>query len=314
MITFDIVASGAPQVKGCKWTAKVRGSADPAFLIGETVPYKDGDGQHRGLYQPSLSKLPKLYYDRQAAVGAIGLWAHFIWPTVTAEGGGHHLVLNTYDRARFTFGFYQLAAHTPKDNLILLFRALLALPKAADYFPDLRLVDGKVWRTGDDGVAYPLEAETQVHRPNGKVETQLVAFMSYLNPDTTSAGETEALNGAKLMHWLLHDPLAVEASVKVAFGIMHRKIRAAAQQYGLAGKDPRLAIWVSDITHQSRGVGKIPAALAKPDLAAQLKALSVIGIEDYPERCATVAGKIDQLKAEGVFQGVTLGDAKLPLT
>lgn len=313
MIAFDIAASGAPQIKGCKWTAKIRGGAEPPFLIGETTPYVDGDGPHRGLGQPSPSKLPKLYYDRHAAVDAIGLWAHFIWPTVTAEGGGHHLALNTYDRASFTFGFYQLAAHTPKDNLILLFRALLALPKAADYFPDLRLVDGKVWRTGEDGVPYALETETQVHRPNGKVETQLVAFMSYLNPDTTSAGETEALNGAKLMHWLLHDPLAVEASVKVAFGIMRRKIRAAAQQYGLAGKDPRLAIWVSDIIHQSRGVAKIPAALAKPNLATQLKALSVIGIEDYRARCETVAAKIEQLHAEGVFQGVTLGDARLPL-
>jgi hypothetical protein len=232
MIQFDISVSGAPQVKGSKWTAKVKGSTQPAFLVGATVSFKDGDGQHRGLYQPSLSQLPKLYYDRQTAAASIGLWAHFMWPTVTAEGGGHHLVLNTYDRARFTFGFYQLAAHTPKDNLILLFRALLKLPKAADYFPDLHLVDGKVSRT-DAGTTYSLETETQVHRPNGKVETQLVAFMSYLNPDTTTAGEAEVLNGAKLMHWLLNDPLAVDASVAVASGIMRRKVKAAASQHGL---------------------------------------------------------------------------------
>ncbi|PIB93710.1 hypothetical protein [Caulobacter sp. FWC2] len=312
MIQFDISVSGAPQVKGSKWTAKVQGSTEPAFLVGQTVAFQDGDGQHRGLHQPSLSKLPKLYYDREAAAASIGLWAHFMWPTVTAEGGGHHLVLNTYDRARFTFGFYQLAAHTPKDNLILLFRALLKLPKAADYFPDLHLLDGKVWRT-ENGTSYSLETETQVHRPNGKVETQLVGFMSYLNPDTTTAGEAEARNGAKLMHWLLNDPLAIDASVKVASGIMRRKVQAAASRYGLVGKDPRLAIWTSDITHQGRGVDKIPAALAKPTLAAQLTALSVIGSDTYPARCTTVAAKIAQLHTEAVFDGVTLGDAQLPL-
>lgn len=314
MVSFDITLNGPAQTKGTQWSAKPKGSAEAPFLIGATVPYSDADGAHRGLYQPNLKKIPQLYYDRHAAAASIGLWAHFIWPTVTAEGGGHHLVVNTYDRARFTFGFYQLAAHTPNDNLILLFRELLTLDKAKDYFPDLSLVGGRVHRT-DAGATYSLESETQVHRPNGKVETQIVGFMSYLNPDTTTAGEAEALTAAKLMHWLLNDPTAVEASVKVAFGIMRRKVRAAAQAHGLKGKDPRLGIWVSDIIHQSRGTSaQITAALGKSDLAKQLQALSEIGEDKYPERSKTIRSRISTLDGEQAFSGVSLGDAKLPLT
>ena len=315
-ITFDITTDGPAQKTGTRWRAQRKGSTDAPFVVAQTVSFSDGDGPHKGLYQTRiLNEIPALRYDRQASQAFLGLWAHFIWPTVVAESGGHHLLFNTYDRARFTFGFYQLAAHTPGDNLILLFRELLALPTAASYFPDLSLKSGKVQRT-DGATTFSLEAVTAVHRPNGKVENQLFSFMTFLNPNTLEAGPTEALNAAKLMHWLLNDPKAVEASVRVAVGIMKGKIAAAAAAFKLRGKDPRLAIWVSDIRHQGRGGSDaIRAALAKPTLADQLTALSLIGSgnKDYDGRRKTVKDRIADLQAEGVFAGVTLGDTKLPL-
>jgi hypothetical protein len=313
-ITFSITRDGEPQKKFTKWFAKAD-TDTKKFFVGYTVPFSDGDGAHRGLAQTRhMDELPKLFYDRNHASGDFGLWAHFIWPTVVAESaGGHHMLVNTYDRARFTFGFYQLAAHTPKDNLILLFRKLIALPRAADYFPDLSIKNGEVHRTAD-GSTFSLEEVTKVHRPNGKVEDQLVAFMTYLNPVTTGAGEDEVRNTAKLMHWLLNDPDAVKASVDVALEIMRGKIRRLADTYDLNGRDPLLAIWVSDITHQGRGKkSKIEAALNKPTLAKQLAALFEIGAPDFLSRRKTVRDCIATLTADGVFNGVKLGDAKLPL-
>jgi hypothetical protein len=314
MPNFAVTTNGDPQKTYTRWTATPDDGSAP-YLVGQTVSFKDGDGNHRGLYQTRvLNEIPALFYDRKQSEAELGLWAHFIWPTVVAESsGGHHLLVNTYDRARFTFGFYQLAAHTPNDNLILLFRELLLLPKAQSYFPDLTLKNGKVHRI-ENGSAKSLEVVTNVHRPNGKFEDQIVGFMTYLNPDTTSAGSSEAANAARLMHWLMNDSEAVAASVRVATQIMRRKVRHQAAAYKLTGKDPRLAIWVSDISHQGRGsASSIKAALAEPMLAAQLAALSVIGTANYRPRIASVKASIKTLTNEGIFAGVTLGDPALPL-
>ncbi len=313
MPTFTITTDGNPQKTSTRWTATP--DTGSAFLVAQTVPFSDGDGPHRGLYQTRvLNEIPALYYDRAASQAELGLWAHFIWPSVVAESaGGHHLLVNTYDRARFTFGFYQLAAHTPNDNLILLFRELLTLPSAANYFPDLVLKNGKVHRN-DGGSLKSLEVITNVHRPNGKYEDQIVAFMSYLNPDTTTAGESEAANAARLMHWLINDPAATAASVRVAFRIMHGKVRRQATAYKLVGKDPRLAIWVSDILHQGRGsAAAIKAALAQASVNDQLAVLATIGLSPYKARIKSVKTSVKTLTDEGVFTGVTLGDGNLPL-
>lgn len=315
MPEFSIVTNGAPQSRGTRWLARRAGPAPVEFLVGQTVGFSDGDGSHRGLYQTRvLHEIPKLIYDRVEAEKDIGLWAHFIWPTVVAESaGGHHLLINTYDRARFTFGFYQLAAHTPNDNLILLFRALLELPRAPEYFPDLTLKAGKVHRRENDMLT-SLEVVTNVQRPNGKFEDQLVGFMSYLNPDTFNVGEIEALNGARLMDWLLSDPDAVATSVRVALGIMRRKIMAQASTFRLAGKDPRLAIWVSDIRHQGRGsADEIRRALAMGSVSECLASLAAIGAASHRPRIISVKKSIQVLQSEGRFDGVVLGDPQLPL-
>ncbi len=251
--SFTITHDGMPQKSGNKWFAQEANDEGP-FIIGYTVAFSDGDGDHRGLAQDKIAnKLPPLIYDRHQAASTIGLWAYFVWPTIMGESGGRHLTVNTYDRARFTFGFYQLAAHTPKDNLILLFRQLLSLPEAKDYFPDLALRDGVVHQVLPGGSLASLETVTTVNRPNGKIENQILGFMNYLNPDTANTGEREALNAAKLMHWLMHQQSAVDASVQVSMQIMRRKVKAAAKTFGLVGQRPELAIWVSDIIHQARG-------------------------------------------------------------
>jgi hypothetical protein len=312
-IAFKIEPDGPPTKGFTKWFATP--SNEPPFLVGYTVNYSDKDGKHQGLTQTRVLKaLPKLFYDREDASKTTGLWAHFMWPTVFAEStGGHHLLVNTYDRARFTFGFYQLAAHTPDDNLILLFRELLGLPSAPRYFPDLILKNNQVHRR-DGQALVSLEHVTNVKRPNGKFEDQLVAFMTYLNPDTSLAGEEEALSSAKLMHWLVNDPAAVAASCSVATSILRRKVKAANAKFGLAKHPVECAIWVSDIVHQARGGGnEIRAALDQGTTQGQLDALFQIGSgnSDYTGRRNTVRDKIALLVKEKRFEGESLGKGGL---
>jgi hypothetical protein len=313
-ITVTVARDGPPNRKGTNWTATIA-PGGRTFLVRQSASYSPGSVTTRGIYQSKvIAQLPQLAYDRAAAAARHALWAHFIWPSVIAESNGYHLTLNTYDRAAFTFGFYQLAAHKPKDNLILLFRHLLTLPSAANYLPDLVLQNGKVHpKVG--GVTRNLEAETSVTLPSAEVETQIVGFMTYLNPDSGNVGDIEVINGAKLMDWLLRDRAAMQASEDIAFEIMKRKLAKRATQYGLRGKDPRLAIWVSDIHHQGRGrVDDVKTALRATTLAGQLDALSKVDTTGtHAPRRSTVKRCIAQLHSEGIFAGVTLGDANLPI-
>lgn len=93
-------------------------------------------------------------------------------------------MINAWDRAYFTWGFYQFAAHTPDTNLILLMRALVRFPSAKRYFPDLSVAGGRLARTGPDGEPVSLETTTTVPVGAG-AETQIVDFMTYPNPSST---------------------------------------------------------------------------------------------------------------------------------
>lgn len=101
--------------------------------------------------------------------------------------------INTYDRAYFTFGFCQFAAHVSDGDFVRYFRHLLRnLPNASHYFPDLALNDrGHVSRRiGAD--LRDLEIEEQ---------EGVTGLMRYLNPPDTEVEEAEVLNAARLIHW-----------------------------------------------------------------------------------------------------------------
>ena len=69
-----------------------------------------------------------------------GEWASFIHPTARCESEGQFLVVNSWDAAAMTLGFFQMAAHTG-EHLADLFRDLIdVLPDEADkFFPELKL-------------------------------------------------------------------------------------------------------------------------------------------------------------------------------
>lgn len=68
-------------------------------------------------------------------------WASLITPSAYCESRYGFEALNTYDRANFTIGFIQFAAHTYNDNFhLFLRRAMVERPEQAKrYFPELSM-------------------------------------------------------------------------------------------------------------------------------------------------------------------------------
>jgi hypothetical protein len=81
-------------------------------------------------------------YDASDYRDSFDHWAVLLELIASNESKLYFNVINAYDSAAFTFGFFQLAAHTQNDNLVLLFRRLLQLPEAGDYFPSKRRRSG----------------------------------------------------------------------------------------------------------------------------------------------------------------------------
>lgn len=303
-ISLRVEPPGEPQAKGTKYYVVDTATGERSYA-GIIHTYFSRRGISRA------SNLLK--YDRFEFENEVGAWSHFLWPTVMAESGGRYISINAWDRAHFTWGFYQLAAHTARDNLILLMHELVQLPSCQIYFPDLTLHDGQVAQIVDGS---PRTLEREVKVPVGSwVETQIPDFMQYLNPSSKRVEEREVLTAAKFALWAINDPAMRQKTVEVSVDIMKRKLRYRAKMFDLFGKRPELAIWVSDMFHHGRGSqSQVRAALKLETLDAQLDALSEIDTTGkHSARRKTVKRFVEKLMAEGRFEGERLGFGGLPL-
>ena len=254
------------QREGQRYFATIDGGQ--RFFVGSDVRYLS----HRGLMNTSdASGTP---YNPEEYRHRFGFWADFIYPTALCESGGYFQRLNTYDRAGFTFGFFQHAAHTPNDNFILLLRQLLALPLAVVYFPELTLHQGTVHRLTDQGLL-PLETDEST-----------AALMQYLNSSHDVVDEREVIHAAKFVHWSLNDP--AHRDLQVAFTIAQQKKKLAqyAQRYRLDGVVDAVCLVVADIRHQGRAKSNhLIEALASQDALGNLLRL---GEDGFTERIQTL--------------------------
>ena len=301
-VRFTVKPENEPQDRGTKYYV-VDEDTGTTHYAGKVLKY----GSRRGLSRSSTL----LKYDRFDAEQIIGAWAHFMWPSVMAESNGRYISINAWDRAHLTWGFYQLAAHTARDNLILLMRELVQLPSAARYFPDLTLLNGKVARQTDAGpVSLEREEEVDV---GSWTETQIPDFMAYLNPSSYRVDEGEVLTAAKFATWALNDKAMRDATVRVSVEIMKRKIKTRAHRYGLIGKRPELALWVSDMFHHGRGsASQVRHALSLPTFEKQLDALSKIDTTGrHTARLNNVKRYVQLLLDEKRFNDVRFGEGVL---
>lgn len=173
----------------------------------------------------------------------------------------------------------------PNGDFVRFLRALLALPAAAEYFPDLRLAAGRVVRLTDAG---PVALET---------DQSTARLLDYLNPSREQVEDTEVIQAAKFVHWAQHDAAHREAQVAVGVALFQAKMREYAARYALDGAVDAVCLVVSDIRHQGRAKSvEILAALQRPD---PLAALLEIGEHRFPARIATLRREMARLRDEG---------------
>ncbi|CEJ14762.1 N-acetylmuramoyl-L-alanine amidase CwlH precursor [bacterium YEK0313] len=287
---------------------RARTASGLSFIVGSSTSYTD-DMNRVGLFQGSTAITDSLRFGSYKAVdfaAAFGQWAHFIEPTLTAESGARFATINTYDRAAFTFGAPQLAAHTPEANFILYLRALLDLPDADKHFPELSLRTNASGRRtvhlANGHGPVDLEEVTVVLRPNGRREPQLARLMAYLNGSPTEVDANELSAAARLMNWLRTDAKAKELQIGVFIDGAKALLKTAKTKVsGFDGSDWRTALWIMDIRHQGRAsYDELSAAMAS---AAPEKALRKLGLARFKERIRTVEAAVERMAASGVMTG-----------
>ena len=280
---------------GSKWHAKradIAGANE--FLVG--VEVKQPAKNFYGLRVPGSAYYgPK--FNPADYVGIIDHWAYLLDITAAGESDNRFNLINTYDRARFTFGFYQLAAHTPRDNLILLFRTALLDNDFQQLFPDLKLIGGKVFREAQDGATTDLEEE--FYDPSSE-EQQIQRFMTYLNPNRTEIDEQEVLQAARVIWWANESQSGREAQVRVSNSILQRKMSQRYNVwYDLDGRSDTICAIIADIHHQGRGTKtQVRTALASSN---PVKSLLPIGGADYAERIKTLKARVKHWTDQGVL-------------
>lgn len=267
--------------------ARIDGGAE--FFVARRVTY----GQRAGLAQ--ISKLTGPVYDPDGEMAeAYGQWAYLVYTIGVSESSNRFNRLNSYDRAAFTFGFFQLAAHTPKDNLVLLLRRATELEEFQNYFPELQMKNGRLHRIVG---ANATDLEVETYDPNSG-EMQLRNLMTYLNPSDKELDDAEIIHAAKLVALCEESSEFCNLQVRTSIQITAGKFRNRYQKwYDLSGALDTICTAIADIHHQGRGKkSEVQAAL---DSNKPLAALTKIGEAKYPERCESLRKTIAALEKAG---------------
>jgi hypothetical protein len=269
-ILFKIVRNGND------FSATANGGAQ--FFVGRRVPYKGNVGLYNVF---GGSNLQKLNYSA-AEFAKLGFWAEFLEPTAICEGGGNYLTVNSYDRAAFTFGFGQFAAHVPNGDFVKYFRNMLSLATAADYFPHLGVVGGRICKT-DGSQPRPLESDDST-----------AALMTYLNPGLDEVQDAEVIAAAKLIHWTASSTDARHAQVSEMASTYRRFMARADNRVGIDGLTADKCCVIADILHQGRG-GEMTWPLIDDALRSSkpFENLIAIGAPEYDGRKKTLKKEIE---------------------
>ena len=245
-----------------------------AFFVGRRVPYEGNIGLYNVFPRSRLERLDYQVVDFEQKYG---LWATLIEPTAICEGR-NFLTLNTYDRAAFTFGFGQFAAHVPNGDFVKYLRAMLALPQAPDYFPHLGVVNGRISQT--DGSPIALESDTTTS-----------GLMRYLNPGLREVQDAEVIAAAKLIHWTSNSVDARAAQVAQMIAVFKSFMARADQRVGIDQRPANQCCVIADILHQGRGNWvMIEQALRS---STPYQALVSIGDPRWRERTRKLKAAID---------------------
>lgn len=276
-IHFEIVREGS------NFFARANGGG--RFEVGRQVLFRNkrtGE-ETRGLANNGSKAAKQVAYSAAGYTTTFGFWAEFIEPTALGEGQSF-ITLNTYDRARFTFGFAQLAAHVADGDFVLWLRDMLGRAEALDYFPNLALYKDRIVKV-EEGKRVPLETEDTTR-----------GLMRFLNPSLANVDDDEVIAAAKLIHWTTNHPGTQTLQVQHMVATARRLMEEADRRLGLDGVEATLCCAILDIRHQGRGTfAEMQRALGERN---PLDALTEIGAFSYPERVKTLRSALKSRKAK----------------
>ncbi len=279
-IFFEVLRDGA------QFSVRVDGGAPLA--IGAKVRYRSkATGVDRyGLSNDSghfgSAEAKALQYKATDYQDVFPFWNDFIEPTAICEGQSF-LSLNTYDRARFTFGFGQFAAHVPNGDFVKWFRAMLQRPEAEQYFPNLEVQGGRIVK---------VETAGNVPMEDSKTTDPL---QRYLNPTLDEVEDAEVIAAAKLIHWTKHHADAQLLQVQHMIDVARALVTESDRRLGLDGRTADLCCVIMDVRHQGRaGYDSLQQALlsSKP-----YEALLEVGRDGEPGRVANLKAALKTRRA-----------------
>jgi hypothetical protein len=280
--------------EGREWYGHKADAPDSAeFLLG--VELVQPAKKFNGLCMPPQTHYGPSYEAEDYS--GIGHWAYLLDVTGYCESRNRLNIVNTYDRSQFAFGFYQLPAHTPRDNLIIFFRGGLLSEEFQKLFPDLELRGGKVCCVAKDGTITDLEE--QVYDAKRK-EYTLKHFMSYLNPGRAGIDRGEVLNAARLVWWANESEECGRLQVATANELIRKKFAERyVEWYELDGELDIVCAIIADIHHHGRGSKKeVLDALSEEEVE---DALLAIGAKQHPERIAALEERLDHWRDAGAM-------------
>jgi hypothetical protein len=280
-IHFDIVRDGK------HYSAKADNAA--AFAVGGKVTYRSkkmgveffGLSNDRPNFGSTDAR--KQLYLASDFDSVFPFLAEFIEPTAICEGQSF-ISLNTYDRARFTFGFGQFAAHVPDGDFIRWFRDMLGRPEAPDYFPNLEVRGGRIVKV-EQNQTTPMENATTTE-----------PLQRFLNPTLDDVEDAEVIAAAKLIHWSVNHAEARLLQVQHMVDTATRLVKEADRRLGLDGMTGDICCVVFDVRHQGRAnFADLQAALldSKP-----FDALLMVGAQSQPERVKNLKAALATRRAD----------------
>lgn len=280
-IHFDVVRDGRH--------FSARADNSDTFAIGARVRFRSrssgierfGLSNDAGFFGNTEAK--KQLYAARDYQDVHGFWAAFIEPTAICEGQSF-ISLNTYDRARFTFGFGQFAAHVPDGDFIVWFRDMLQRPEVLDYFPNLEVRGGRIVKV-EAGRAVQMEDSASTEK-----------LQLYLNPTLDDVEDAEVVAAAKLIHWTTQHPEARLLQVQHMIHTARRLVRECDRRLGLDGLSADLCCIAMDVRHHGRaGFDDLQRALLAAD---PFSALLAVGSENEPERCKNLKTALKTRRAD----------------
>ena len=271
---------------GASHFAQVINSGQAKFFVGNEVGYLGDFGLQNLKIQNNMA------YNADNYQNVHGYWAYFIAPTARGESDNSFSCLNTYDRAKFTFGFMQYAAHVPNGDFVKYFKRLLALPNAQEYFPKLVLQNNHIYYRNTNGSLTQLESNTSTE-----------GLMNYLNPTSNDVEQQELICSARMVHWALSDAAHRDLQVQTAVDFFQANIRDHAQSYNLHGFPDRVCAMICDIRHQGRAKSShiITAINTNGNFDKAYENLSKLGQSAHGPRIQKVRAVIRDLINRQIF-------------